>query len=45
MRKKDRLEEIEILKAEIENVRANQYITAHEKELKIKQIEKLINDN
>lgn len=35
-------EEIEILKAEIENVRRNRYMTSSEKALKIKQLEKLI---
>jgi hypothetical protein len=35
-------EEIEILKAEIENVRRNRYMTGSEKAFKIKQLEKLI---
>jgi hypothetical protein len=34
--------DIEILEAEIENVKRNQYMTAQEKELKIKQLNRLI---
>jgi hypothetical protein len=43
--RKNRREEIEILTTEIRNVRANQYMTAAEKEVKVKQLELLINEN
>jgi hypothetical protein len=37
--------DIEILEAEIENVKRNQYMTAQEKELKIKQLNRLIHEH
>lgn len=37
-------EDVAILNAEIENVKRNRFMTSHEKQKKIKQLEKLIRE-